>query len=213
MFNFLKNEIENSFLSNSELYHSTTGDGRLDSAESEIVIIKHLKSLFSENKNIEVLDAPRRRHWYDVLIKIDEQIYPINIKITSGEGADNVSSKEGLFYALTGMWPETTRGLTHWQSYNTLLTNNFNASLNTDYYFIIYFKEDETFLFTSLKRINELSPNGNNLPFQCNWSKNCIFTTRLIEDQSHYLMDIYFQSWIKKLNGFEPLMKWKEENK
>ena len=53
MFNFLKNEIENSFLSNFELYHSTTGDGRLDSAESEIVIIEHLKSLFSENKNIE----------------------------------------------------------------------------------------------------------------------------------------------------------------
>ena len=45
MFNFLKNEIENSFLSNFELYHSTTGDGRLDSAESEIVIIEHLKSL------------------------------------------------------------------------------------------------------------------------------------------------------------------------
>lgn len=213
MFNFLKNEIENSFLSNFELYHSTTGDGRLDSAESEIVIIEHLKSLFSENKNIEVLDAPRQRHWYDILIKIDEQIYPINIKITSGESADNVSSKEGLFYALTGIWPETTRGLTRWESYNTLLTNNFNASLNTDYYFIVYFKEDETFLFTSLKKINELSPNGNNLPFQCNWSKNYTFTTRSIEDQSYYLMDIYFQSWTKKLNGFEPLMKWKEKNK
>lgn len=213
MFNFLKNKIENSFLSNSELHHSTTGDGRLDSAESEIVIIEHLKSLFSDSKNIEVLNAPRQRYWYDVLIKIDEQTYPINIKITSGESADNVSSKEGLFYALTGIWPETIRGLTRWESYNTLLTNNFNASLNTDYYFIIYFKEDETFLFTSLKKINELSPNGNNLPFQCNWSKNCIFTTRSIEDQSHYLMDIYFQSWLKKLNGFEPLMKWKEKNK
>lgn len=210
MFSFLKKEIEDSYLSKFQLYHSTTGDGRLDSAESEIIVIEHLKALFADKKNIEIIEAPRQRHWYDILIKIGDYKYPVNIKITSGESADNVSSKEGLFYALTGIWPETIRGLTRWESYNTLLTKNFNASLDSDYYFIIYFKEDETFLFTSLKRIEELSPNGNNLPFQCNWSKNCTSTLRPIEEQSYYLMEIYFQSWIKKLNGFEPLLKWKE---
>ena len=69
------------------------------------------------------------------------------------------------------------------------------------------------FLVTSLKRIEELTPNGNNLPFQCNWSENYKFTNRTVEVQSKYLMEIYFQSWLKKLNGFEPLMKWKDENK
>ena len=214
MFNFLKNKIEDSYLSNSFLFQSTTGDGRIESAESEIFVIEHLKALFNDDKDIEVITVPPqcKRHWYDVLIKVNNQVFPINIKITSGNGSDNVSSKEGLFYALTGLWPETTRGLARWESYNTLLTTNFNASLNTDYYFVVYFKEDETFLFSSLKRINELVSNGNNLPFQCNWSKNCNFTNRTVEEQSYYLMDVYFQSWIKKLGGFEPLMKWKENN-
>jgi hypothetical protein len=210
MFNFFKNEVENSFLSASKLCHSATGDGRLDSAESEPIIIEHLKTLFSENNDIEIIDAPRPRHWYDILIKIEGKSYPVNIKITSGGTADNVSSKEGLFYALTGMWPEKVRGLTRWTSYNTLLTENLDFSLDSDYYFIIYFKEDEIFLVTSLKRIKELTPNGNNLPFQCDWAKNDTFTNRTPEEQGEYLMEIYFQSWLKKLNGFEPLMKWKD---
>lgn len=213
MFNFLKNEIENSFLSASRLSHSSTGDGRLDSAESETIVIKHLKTLFNENKDIEIFDAPRPRYWYDILVKINGKSYPVNIKITTGKEADNVSSKEGLFYTLTGLWPENIKGLTRWESYNTLLTKNLNPLLNSDYYFIIYFKENETFLVTSLKRIQELKPNGNNLPFQCNWSKNNEFTERTAEEQNKYLMEIYYQSWLKKLNGFEPLVRWKEENK
>ena len=213
MFDFLKNEVENSFLSASHMRHSSTGDGRLDSAESEGVVIEHLKDLFRDNNNIEIFDAPKPRYWYDILIKANGKSYPINVKITSGNSADNVSSKEGLFYALTGMWPENVRGLTQWKTYNSLLTENLNNSLDSDYYFIIYFKEEEMFLVTSLKKIEELTPNGNNLPFQCNWSKNYEFTKRTVEEQSKYLMNIYFQSWLKKVNGLEPLMKWKDENK
>ena len=213
MFNFLKNEIENSFLSSSCMKHSLTGDGRLDSAESEAVVIEHLKDLFKDNNDVEIIDAPRPRYWYDILIKTDNKVYPVNVKITSGSGADNVNSKEGLFYTLTGLWPENVRGLSRWESYNILLTKNLNFSSDSDYYFVVYFKEDEMFLVTSLKRIEELTPNGNNLPFQCNWSENYKFTNRTVEEQSKYLMEIYFQSWLKKLNGFEPLMKWKDENK
>lgn len=213
MFDFLKNEIENSFLSASYMRHSSTGDGRLDSAESEAVVIEHLKNIFINNDDVEILEAPRSRHWYDILFKVNGKSYPVNIKITAGDSADNVSSKEGLFYALTGIWPENVKGLTQWKTYNTLLTENLNTSSESDYYFIVYFKEEEMFLVTSLKRIEELTPNGNNLPFQCNWSKNYEFTKRTLQEQSKYLMDIYFQSWLKKLNGFEPLMKWKDENK
>ena len=166
MFNFLKNEIENSFLSSSCMKHSLTGDGRLDSAESEAVVIEHLKDLSKYNDDIEIIDAPRPRYWYDILIKTDNKVYHVNVKITSGSGADNVNSKEGLFYTLTGLWPENVRGLSRWESYNTLLTKNLNFSSDSDYYFVVYFKEDEMFLVTSLKRIEELTPNGNNLPFQ-----------------------------------------------
>ena len=211
-FAFLKEEIENSYMSYENMNFSTTGDGRLDSAESESSVIKHLQELF-RNTDIEVYSAPDKRWWYDVLIKYDSQVYPINIKITSGVSYDNISSKQGMFYALTGKWPEKERGLTRWASYNTLLTKNFNPNSNTDYYFIVYFKEEETFLFTSLKRLNTLMANGNNLPFQCKWPDNCEATTRSQEEQSFYLMNVYFDSWVKKTGGFEPLMRWKEGQK
>lgn len=191
---------------------STTGDGRLDSAESESVVIEHLQELFKDT-DVEIYPAPKKRWWYDVLIKYKEEIFPINIKMTSGESHDNINSKQGLFYALTGKWPEDEKGLTKWESYNTSLTKYFDPLINTDYYFIVYFKNEEMFLFTSLKRINTLVPNGNNLPFQCKWSDNYAATTRSQEEQSFYLMDIYFKSWVKKVGGFEPLIKWKEGQK
>lgn len=43
---FLKEKIENSHLPYNNMNFSTTGDGRLDSAESEGTVIKHLQSLF-----------------------------------------------------------------------------------------------------------------------------------------------------------------------
>jgi hypothetical protein len=208
-FEYLKETIENSFMSNDNLKFSAIGDGRLDSAESEPAVINHLIKLFQDTK-VEIIPAPRARHWYDIQIKYNEHTYPVNIKITSGDSPDNVSSKLGLFYALTGLEPETITGLNTWQKYNEKITENFNPNSEADYYFIVYFKNEEMFLFTSLKRINILVPNGNNLPFQCKWSDNDIITTRSIEDQCDYLMEIYYTSWIKKVNGIEPLLKWKE---
>lgn len=208
-FEYLKETIENSFMSNNNLRLSTIGDGRLDSAESEPAIINHLIKLFQDT-GVEIVPAPRARHWYDIQIKYNEHTYPVNIKITSGNSPDNVSSKLGLFYALTGIEPESITGLNTWQTYNEKIIENFNPGSNADYYFIIYFKTEEIFLFTSLKRINVLVPNGNNLPFQCKWSDNDTMTMRSVEDQCNYLMETYYTSWIKKVNGIEPLLKWKE---
>lgn len=211
-FAYLKEEIENSYMPKQTMNYSATGDGRLDSAESESVVSNHLKELF-KNTDVEVYEAPKQRYWYDVLIKYNNQTFPINIKMTTGTSADNVSSKIGMFYALTGIWPEDVSGLNYWEKYNTLLVDNFNATTDADYYFIIYFKNEESFLFTSLKRLETLTANGNNLPFQCKWSDNCDMTTRSLEEQSAYIMDTYFSSWVKKTNGFEPLMRWKEGQK
>lgn len=211
-YSFLKDKIENSHLSYSDMNFSTTGDGRLDSAESEETVIKHLQSLF-EGTDIKVFIPPAKRWWYDILIEYNGKKYPINIKITTGNSSDNISSKLGMFYTLTGRWPENEKGLTKWESYNTSLVKYFNPSTEADYYFIVYFKKEEIFLFTSLKRLNTLVANGNNLPFQCKWSNNLENTTRSENEQCHYLMNVYFNSWIKKMSGFEPLMRWKEGQK
>lgn len=208
-FDKIKETIEDSFLSNLELNHSTTGDGRLDSAESEDVVIKHLQELFS-NSDIEVEDAPPR-HWYDVAFKTEDKTYYANVKITSGAQADNISSKLGLFYALTGILPTSVKGvnLNHWGPYNKKLLENLDYNCEADYYFVIYFKDSESFLVTSLKRIQTLTPNGSNLPFQCKWSENDVFSNRTLEEQSKYIMDVYYDSWLKKVAGFEPLIKWR----
>ena len=208
-FDYLKQEIESSFLSKSVLHNSSTGDGRLESAESEVDIANHIKLLFADNSEVEVMEAPRPRHWYDILIKYKGETYPINIKITSGTSADNVSSKLGLFYTLTGLWPENVSvNLNNWEPYNKALTSNFKDS-DADYYFIVYFKNEEVFLFTSLKRIQTLSPNGNNLPFQCNWSKNWDPTDRTADAQREYLMNTFIQSYIQKARGLDILLDWK----
>ena len=57
-FNYLKNIIESSKISNSNLNYSTTGDGRIDSAESEIIVIDHLKALFTDTP-IKIIEAPK----------------------------------------------------------------------------------------------------------------------------------------------------------
>ncbi len=208
-FNRIKEIIEDSFLSNTQLNYSTTGDGRLDSAESEFVVIDHLVDLFDES-DIKVEKAPPR-HWYDVAFKVGEKTLYANVKITSGLQADNVSSKLGLFYTLTGILPTDVKDvrLDHWGPYNKKLLENLDYNCDADYYFVVYFKRSENFLVTSLKRIQTLTPNGNNLPFQCKWSDNDIFSTRTPEEQSKYLMDTYYDSWLKKVGGFEPLIGWR----
>ena len=208
-FEQIKETIEESFLSNLNLIHSTTGDGRLDSAESEDTVIQHLQELFQDS-DICVEKAPAR-YWYDIAFKCEEQTYYANIKITSGTQADNISSKLGLFYALTGILPTDVKdvNLNHWGPYNRKLLANLNYNCDADYYFIVYFKDSESFLVTSLKRIQTLTPNGSNLPFQCKWSENDVFSTRTSEEQSKYLMDTYYDSCLKKVAGFEPLIKWR----
>lgn len=189
-----------------ELIHGT-GDGRLDSALSEGVVINHLKSILPDTN---IIEAPAR-HWYDVAIQEDGKFFPINIKITSGASADNVSSKKGMYYALTGIRPEEEKGLDKWETFIQKLTNNYCVS-DADYYFIICFKDTGELLFTSLKHLEALVPNGNNLPFQCNWGQNKRPTIRSHEEQLHYIMDTFISSYIKRSPGLDLLVQWRSEN-
>lgn len=184
-----------------------TGDGRLDSALSEGVVIDHLKSILPDTN---IIEAPAR-YWYDVAIQEDGKFFPINIKITSGNSADNVSSKKGMYYALTGIRPEEEKGLDKWETFIQKLTSNYRVS-DADYYFIVCFKDTGELLFTSLKHLETLVPNGNNLPFQCNWGQNKRPTTRSHEEQLHYIMDTFISSYIKRSPGLDLLVQWRSEN-
>jgi hypothetical protein len=210
MFNELKALLEELDYNPEYLTHSLTGDGRLDSAESEEGIVQFLiRSLNTSDFRIETTPA---RFWCDVKLYYKNQYFPINIKITTGKSADNVSSKEGMFYALTGIEPTKISGLNRWEGYIQALQQYINYGNSADYYFLIYFKNEGRFLFTSLKRIDVLSPNGSNLPFQCNWSKNKIPTSRTPMEQEKYILEIFTQSYIRKAIGLQALLTWRDKN-
>ena len=79
------------------------------------------------------------------------------------------SSKNGLYYALTG---EIYTGNGQWNNYLKLLKQNLKET-EKDYYFLVINKENTNDIFiNSLKNISTLQPNGNNLPFQIKWCNN-----------------------------------------
>lgn len=212
-FEYLKNIIENKLhFSKSNLINAENGDGRLTSALSEENLIQYIKNYF-ENNNLSIQVQPSKvRHWYDLLFILEDgEKVPVNIKMTDGNTADNISSKQGMFYTLTGLWPDDVSGLNRWISFNEQLRDNYNFNTDADYYMIVFFKNTEQFLFTSLKRIQKLVPNGSNLPFQCKWTDNYIYSTRSPEEQCDYILNTFINSFLKKQSGLDILINWRKD--
>jgi len=148
------------FLSESNFTLPTSHeDGRVNSSLGEDTVIELLISEYGDL----IESAPKARHWYD--LKICGM--PVNIKITTGKGADNVSSKKGLYYALTGKDPSGVSD--SWETFLNELKNNIKTT-EKDYYFLVINKTDPSKVtHTSIKKIKNLTANANNLPFQKKW--------------------------------------------
>lgn len=137
---------------------SHQNDGRINSIINEDEVLKLIENKFN-------IDVPQARNWSDFYISN----IPVNIKITTTNTADNASSKNGLYFALTG---EIYYGNGQWDNYLKLLKENLKDT-EKDYYFLIINKQDTNDIFiNSLKNIFTLQPNGNNLPFQIKWCDN-----------------------------------------
>lgn len=114
------------------------------------------------------IKRPESRHWYDFSI----EGYPVNIKVSNMDRADNLSCKLGIYYALTGLWPNFQNEI-GWGQYFTLLADNLGKKTTGNYYFLVINRQlPNDVLLVGLKELAELQPNGNNLPFQCHWGKN-----------------------------------------
>ncbi|MBP5723047.1 MAG: hypothetical protein J6X18_05680 [Bacteroidales bacterium] len=166
-------------------------DGRINSALSESNVLDILKKGFPE------LTVPngKSREWYDCAFRDDDgNFIPINIKISTMKSTpDNVSSKSGLFYTLTGVIPEKEY---EWPEYFDKLNENIGKGWDSaDYYFIVINKNDTSDVFcTSQKHLNVLVPNGNNLPFQCAWGANRIPIYRTNKESKEFLMGALTES-------------------
>lgn len=174
---------------------NNSDDGRVNSIENENELLDHLdKSPFGA-----IIERPQIRAWYDFSIQVGQKSIYINIKVSdlTNSAADNLSSKQGMGYALTGI----TDLPDNWTDFNQIISRNIRSGF--DYYFLIINKRATNDVFwTSLKRIEKLQPNGNNLPFQCNWKSNRNWSSRSEEEAIEYILKVYLDSWNKKVQGY-----------
>ena len=157
-------------------------DGRVNSIADEKTVIAAIKEILAENDYDEVPERSME----------DIRIYgrPVNIKVTGLKGRDNVSSNEGLVYALTGRKPSAS----NWPAIGETLGSN-DIDKDADYYFLVVNKKDPADIFwTSFKQLKVGYPNGSNLPFQVKWEENRERVQRTYEEAWEFLTGLLLKS-------------------
>tara|TARA_B100001250_G_scaffold358869_1_gene335442 strand:+ start:116 stop:715 length:600 start_codon:yes stop_codon:yes gene_type:complete len=174
-------------------------DGRVNSIDDEDTIIDLLIERYGDN-----VEKPPARCWWDLKLFG----YPINIKSSKfGSAADNFSSKAAILYALTNL-PESEVTCSSWKQFQKKLQHNSSQLTPRDYYIIVLNKVTKQVHLTSLKSLNKLTPNGNNLPFQIKWRDNVSPIERTYLQSYDLLIECYKESVMKKISshdGFESL--------
>ena len=165
-------------------------DGRVNSIDDEDTIIDLLTEKFGDN-----IECPPPRCWWDVKVFG----YPLNIKSSKfGSAADNFSSKAAILYALTDL-PENEVTCTSWKSFQSKLKMNSSQREQRDYYIIVLDKTTKRVHLQSLKSLQKLTSNGNNLPFQIKWKDNTEPVKRTYLESYDFLISTYKESVTKKI--------------
>lgn len=168
-------------------------DGRFNSIDDEKTIVKSLLEEYKEN-NVEAED----RKWFD------HSLFNYYIQIKSSDvekgASDNFNSKEAILYALTDMTVEEIDKVRSWPAFeHALLTRRCDYNDRDVYIFIMDKKSGRVYL-NSLKSLNVLTANGNNLPFQIKWKENLTPVVRSGEEAYNFITSKYKESVEKKLN-------------
>ena len=188
-FDFLIEEIKKNKMN----YSNEFSDGRINSIKDEDTARDLIVKIYSKHPYGDYeIDTSVDRKWYDLAFinKNDKNdIIPINIKV-SKLGTDNISGKEGIFYALTGKNPDNFN-TSSWETFMNNIEKNLDIHLDAskDYYFLVFNKKVENDCYwTSLKCLTELTQNPNNLPFQSNWTLNRVRVKRSNIDAFKFLL-------------------------
>lgn len=169
-------------------------DGRVNSILNEEEILDIISKKFDIN-------IPESRNWADFYINDT----PINIKITTIRTADNASSKKGVYYALTG---KIYNGNGGWDNYLKELSKNIKNT-DDDYYFLVINKEDgNDVFFNSLKGLQIITPNGNNLPFQIQWNRNKEYKIQDFEYIKNKILSALGKGLKNRANAFISFKKY-----
>jgi len=93
--------------------------------------------------------------------------------------------------------PKSTISINSWEPYCESMALHFGENKLADYYFLVINKSEIGHVFwTSLRRIQELEPNGNNLPYQASWSRNTVRVNRTWDESAVYLMGVFRQALV-----------------
>lgn len=201
---------------------NTDPDGRINSGNNEKIIIDDVERIisspeFSRGRNISFLRG-KPRAWYDLALNLTlggkTYFAPVNVKISNLSGADNISAKLGIYYALTGQKPVCAPGIS-WPDFFHLLDRNIGSGPDSDYYFLIVKKHEDDgprVFAQSLRRLRKIVPNGNNAPFQCQWADNTVSVPyRNLEAAERFLIRDGIHASLKKraaaLDSCETYMK------
>ncbi len=182
-------------------------DGRLNSQANERQISQALELFGLAYEGFQYaqlrVEVSPPRFWFDFCIKGPGIFLPVNVKVSSLEGNDNLSSKEGVFFALTGVDPKKVK-INDWERYCEEIGEHLATQPDADYYFLVVNKKTAGDVFwTSLKQLPELTPNGNNPPFQCNWSKNRVRANRSHEESEAYILETLRQTFVLRAKALE----------
>ena len=162
-------------------------DGRINASINEDELIKKIQKKF----DIHLL---KHRAWYDFAREDKKEFYPVNIKVTDTTHADNLNCKLGIYYALTGMLPDFPNEI-RWLHYFEKLKENIGMDKNKDYYFLIFNKQNPANIFVNtLKGLQKLQTNGNNLPFQCKWDDNKEYKNRSFPKAAEFILSTFGES-------------------
>lgn len=159
-------------------------DGRINSNIDEKIIINLLLKKFSKK-----IIVAKKRMWYDILVfdSINGWL-PVNIKTTTTLTCDNTGNLSMCLYSYTDEILDLNKNYNNGISSNIiskkLEKKEYNKNPKKDYYFIVINKNNTNdIIVNSIKGLNVLTPNINNLPFQICWKKNRTFTYKHINER------------------------------
>ena len=90
-----------------------------------------------------------------------------------------------------------------WQQFQKALESARYDDNGRDYYILSINKNTNEVHLSSLKTLNKLTPNGNNLPFQIKWSDNTVSVKRDHRQAYEFLVGCYKESVKKKMSQHE----------
>jgi hypothetical protein len=195
-------KMRNTLVDANVICSTLTEDGRNNSCYDEGVVIQLLLQEYTTRVKL-----PLPRMWYDVLVRDYRYGWiPVNIKTTKTISSDNTGNLAMCLYAYTNYKMDLCKLYNNGKSstllYDALLNKNYNYQKKRDYYFIVINKKNnKDIIINSVRGLDSLTPNVNNLPFQVQWRSN------------RYFRDVPIRESIKQFIGAiqNPSVGWREK--